>query len=64
MKDPNSKNKFDNSTGKGWSPPSGKQNPPAAGAHKSESVQRIKGDEGGGQSAGVHSSLRGNPSKQ
>lgn len=55
VKDPNAKNKMDSSHGKGWSPPSGKQNPPKAGAHGPKDVHRIKGDEGGGQ--GVHHSL-------
>jgi hypothetical protein len=58
-KDPNARNKFENSTGKGWSPPSGKFHPPSAGAHKPESVHRIPGGNGAGsQGPGVHPSLK------
>lgn len=48
-RDPNAKNGLENSTGKGWSPPSGKWNPPAAGAHAPKDIHRIKGDQGGPQ---------------
>ena len=64
MKDPNARNKMENSTGKGWSPPSGgNMTPPAAGVHKPVGgTHRIQGDAGGPQGPGVHESLR-KPSK-
>jgi hypothetical protein len=58
-RDPNAKNTMENSSGKGWAPPSGKFHPPAAGAHTPESVHRISGGTGTGpQGPGVHPSLR------
>lgn len=59
MEKPFNKNKSENSTGKGFSPPSGKMSPPAAGAHAPKDVHRIPGGHNGGnQSAALHAALR------
>lgn len=57
-KDPNRKNKLENSSGKGWSPPSGQWGPPAAGAHTPVGgVHRVNGGYNKGGDA-THSSLK------
>lgn len=56
-RDPASKNAFENSRGGGWSPKSGKQNPPPAGSQAPKQSSTNRGGYGAGGSA-VHPSLR------
>ena len=51
-------NKSGKSSSKGFSPPSGKFHPPAAGAHAPKDVHTISGGHGKGGAGGVHPSLK------
>jgi hypothetical protein len=56
-KNDNSRNAMENSSGKGWSPPSGKFYPPSPGSHGGGPKQTVNGGHNAGGST-VHPSLK------